>query len=140
MPTQGLGSVATQTASPAASSTPATRQQSSKKGNPATTAWAKEPTPRTPRITRATSRTVPPIPAEARVLRPATSSTASAHGKPSPGSATPSPHRPALQVTLRDLSGNVTSYGPNNAKSYGLGRKIQCKISAILQKNWNHCL
>ncbi|KAJ7816483.1 hypothetical protein B0H13DRAFT_2136624, partial [Mycena leptocephala] len=104
MPTQGLGPATPKSTSPAIPSDPATQQGVNKKGKPIATAREKEATTSTPRITRTrsqTSRVVPPIPDNAQVLhRPAAQTTSTLL-------ATSSPHRPAPQLTVRDLSADL---------------------------------
>ncbi|KAJ7649109.1 hypothetical protein DFH06DRAFT_1421616 [Mycena polygramma] len=104
MSAQGLGSAAPKSTTPVASGTTAARQHNPKKGNAVGTAREKEATAHVPRITRTTSkREVAPVPDNARVLRPAASST------PLATTPTPSPHRPRPQVTYRDLSGDLSA-------------------------------
>ncbi|KAJ7761782.1 hypothetical protein B0H16DRAFT_1809983 [Mycena metata] len=107
MPAQGLGSAAPKSTTPAASSTPASRQPNTKKGKAARTAREKEATLGTPRIvrnTRSQARAVPPIPNDAHVLcAPLAPATSPAR------STLVSPHRPAPQVTVHDHSGDLSS-------------------------------
>ncbi|KAJ7030814.1 hypothetical protein C8F04DRAFT_1263499 [Mycena alexandri] len=131
MPTQGLEAAAPKSTSPTAPSTLATRQTGSKNGKAAVAAREKEALSQVPRITRAKTnialattndtpthscppihatrshagRAVPPIPTGAHILHPATPAAPQETGI----SATSSPHRPAPQFTLRDLSGDISA-------------------------------
>ncbi|KAJ7017521.1 hypothetical protein C8F04DRAFT_1279248 [Mycena alexandri] len=117
MPKKGLGSATSKPDTPKELSTKTTRQVVSGKGNTAKTAREKEPTSNTPRIARYTrsqvTRVVPPIPDDVHVLHhPLSGATG-----PSLASSTNSPHRPAPQVTLRDLSGSGYDLGDLSALS-----------------------